>query len=205
MVGWTDRIYPLPDPASHNFETLEINRSTYPYYYWASDLEALQLQNVWPGSSLNWPDPLSSFRPLWLSHSSAKRYFFLVFPIEANREENNFFLPLITYSRKHPTMQNSRMSKNLWFIQNIKKEIDKLLIYMYRTAIVFSIPFSSCCSQHLFSVDPLGDSVAAALHNRPFFTTLEFRNPLHDVPDSHKIHRSPELQALKLWKGRSGK
>ena len=36
------------------------------------------------------------------------------------------------------------------------------------------------------------------------FTTLELQNPLHDVPELHNIHRSPDLEALKLWKGRSG-
>ena len=36
------------------------------------------------------------------------------------------------------------------------------------------------------------------------FTTLELQNPSHDVSELHEICRSPDLKALKLWKGRSG-
>ena len=36
------------------------------------------------------------------------------------------------------------------------------------------------------------------------FTTFELKNPLHAVPEQNKIRRSPDLEALKLWKGRSG-
>ena len=36
------------------------------------------------------------------------------------------------------------------------------------------------------------------------FTTLELRNPSHDVLELHKIRRSPDFEALKLWKGSSG-
>ena len=36
-------------------------------------------------------------------------------------------------------------------------------------------------------------------------TTLELQNPSLDVSDLHKIFRSPDLEALKLEKGRSGR
>ena len=37
---------------------------------------------------------------------------------------------------------------------------------------------------------------------RPF-TISELKNPSHDVPQLHKIRRSPDREALKLWKGSS--
>ena len=37
------------------------------------------------------------------------------------------------------------------------------------------------------------------------FTVLELQNPSNDGSELHKIWRSPDLQALKLWKGSSGK
>ena len=36
------------------------------------------------------------------------------------------------------------------------------------------------------------------------FTTFELRNPSQDVPELSKLGRSPDLKALKLWKGRPG-
>ena len=36
------------------------------------------------------------------------------------------------------------------------------------------------------------------------FTILELQNPSDDVPELHKISRSPDLEALKLWKCSSG-
>ena len=36
------------------------------------------------------------------------------------------------------------------------------------------------------------------------FTILEFQNPSKDVPEVHKIRQSPDREALKLWKDRSG-
>ena len=30
------------------------------------------------------------------------------------------------------------------------------------------------------------------------FTILELQNPLHDVPEVHEIHQSPDREALKL-------
>ena len=36
------------------------------------------------------------------------------------------------------------------------------------------------------------------------FTNLELLNPWHDVPELHKIYRYPNIEALKMWKGRSG-
>ena len=36
------------------------------------------------------------------------------------------------------------------------------------------------------------------------FTILELWNPSHDAPELHKYFRSPDLKALKLWKGSSG-
>ena len=36
------------------------------------------------------------------------------------------------------------------------------------------------------------------------FTILELHNLSHDVPEQNKIRRSPDLEALKLWKGSSG-
>ena len=36
------------------------------------------------------------------------------------------------------------------------------------------------------------------------FTILKLQNPWLDVPELHKIRRSPDLDALKLWKGSSG-
>ena len=35
-------------------------------------------------------------------------------------------------------------------------------------------------------------------------TTVELQNLSCDVPELHKIRSSPDLEALKLWKGRSG-
>ena len=35
-------------------------------------------------------------------------------------------------------------------------------------------------------------------------TKLELHNPLHEVPELHKILRYPDLGALKLGKGQSG-
>ena len=35
-------------------------------------------------------------------------------------------------------------------------------------------------------------------------TTFELQNPSHDIPDPHEIRRSPDVETLKLWKGRSG-
>ena len=35
-------------------------------------------------------------------------------------------------------------------------------------------------------------------------TISELQNPLHYIPELHKIRRSPDLEALKLWKGLSG-
>ena len=32
-----------------------------------------------------------------------------------------------------------------------------------------------------------------------------FQNPVHDVPELHKIRWSPDLEAPRLWKGSSGK
>ena len=48
-----------------------------------------------------------------------------------------------------------------------------------------------------------------AVPDRPFyptnpFTILELQNPSHDIPELHKIRWSPDLEALKLWKGSSG-
>ena len=42
------------------------------------------------------------------------------------------------------------------------------------------------------------------LYPTNFFTTLELQNPSHDVSELHKIRQSPDLEALKLWKGSSG-
>ena len=36
------------------------------------------------------------------------------------------------------------------------------------------------------------------------FKILELPNPSHDVPELHRIRRSPDLEAPKLWKGSSG-
>ena len=36
------------------------------------------------------------------------------------------------------------------------------------------------------------------------FTTLELQNPSHEVIEQRKIRRSPDFQALKLGKDRSG-
>ena len=36
------------------------------------------------------------------------------------------------------------------------------------------------------------------------FTTLELQNPSHDAPNLFGIRRSPDFEALKLGKGRSG-
>ena len=36
------------------------------------------------------------------------------------------------------------------------------------------------------------------------FITLEFHNSSHDIPELLKIRGSPDLEVLKLWKGRSG-
>ena len=35
------------------------------------------------------------------------------------------------------------------------------------------------------------------------FVILELQNPSHDIPEVHTIHRSPDLEALKLRKGSS--
>ena len=37
------------------------------------------------------------------------------------------------------------------------------------------------------------------------FTILELKSPSHDVPELPKIRRSPDREALKLWKGPSGR
>ena len=36
------------------------------------------------------------------------------------------------------------------------------------------------------------------------FTTMELQNPVHDVPELCNARQSPDIKALKLWKGRSG-
>ena len=36
------------------------------------------------------------------------------------------------------------------------------------------------------------------------FTTFKLQNPPHGVPELHKILRSPDFEALKLWKDRAG-
>ena len=36
------------------------------------------------------------------------------------------------------------------------------------------------------------------------YTTLKLQNPLHDIPELHNLRRSPDLEALKLRKSRSG-
>ena len=36
------------------------------------------------------------------------------------------------------------------------------------------------------------------------FTTSVLQTPRHDVSEIHKIRRSPDLEALKLWKDQSG-
>ena len=41
-------------------------------------------------------------------------------------------------------------------------------------------------------------------HPTDIFLTLDPHYPFHDVAEQHKICRSPDLEALKLWKGRSG-
>ena len=53
--------------------------------------------------------------------------------------------------------------------------------------------FPSCCNlcQFLYSVV----MVPANL-----FTISELQNPSLDIPELHKIRRSPDLEALKLWK-----
>ena len=46
----------------------------------------------------------------------------------------------------------------------------------------------------------------AGKESRPTLCTIqELQNSKHDVPELHKIHRSPEIEAIKLWKGRSGR
>ena len=37
------------------------------------------------------------------------------------------------------------------------------------------------------------------------FTILELQYLSHDVPELHKIRRSPDRKALEMWKGQSGK
>ena len=51
-----------------------------------------------------------------------------------------------------------------------------------------------------------GRAISGETWNRPTdtFTTLKLLNPLHAVPEPHEIHRSPDCEDLKLWKGRSG-
>ena len=50
---------------------------------------------------------------------------------------------------------------------------------------------------------------SALLSNRPSptdpFITLVLQNPPNDVPELHKTRRSPDFEALKLWKCRSGR
>ena len=36
------------------------------------------------------------------------------------------------------------------------------------------------------------------------FSISEFKNPSHDIPEPDNIRLSPVLEAVKLWKGRSG-
>ena len=38
----------------------------------------------------------------------------------------------------------------------------------------------------------------AILHPTDPFTTLELQNPLHDVPEIHKIRQFPDLEAIEL-------
>ena len=66
-------------------------------------------------------------------------------------------------------------------------------------------PISHACVRHSFRyvcVCELFDSVSK--HPTDPFTILEFQNPPPVVPELHKIRQSPDLEALKLWKGRSG-
>ena len=42
------------------------------------------------------------------------------------------------------------------------------------------------------------------VHPTDPFTILELHNPSYDVPEQHKIRRSPDFEAVKLWKCLSG-
>ena len=51
----------------------------------------------------------------------------------------------------------------------------------------------------------LGECIHAQQPGYPTspFIILELQNPSHDISELHTIHRSPDLEALKLWKGSS--
>ena len=67
----------------------------------------------------------------------------------------------------------------------------------------------------LLLISPLSPTLNSLISDRTFhnlkakyptnpFTISKLQNSSHDVPELHKIRRSPDLEALKLGKGSSG-
>ena len=63
---------------------------------------------------------------------------------------------------------------------------------------------SSLMKQQQLALELTHESIISFFFPTNPFTILELQNPWHDVPQLHKMRRSPDLQALKLWKGSSG-